>query len=207
MARRRKPPAELTPYTPEQAATVAQYTRDWKNLDTASLKAAEEIAAAPDLLDPRRLVALLELITRQVAMPSEALVQHTAEEMRDERVGRIARARQAMAGAAERVELQPEEMEVSDVDVELARRHLLQGSIKMIERLNYEQREAIKIAQVDALFTLLLPMFPALGEVMANIITTHIPSNAQRELAMDDLKRGLIEWQHRARTSLDHRPG
>lgn len=164
--------------------------KGYRNMSAEGEQALHEVMQQADLLDGRRALAMLDLLLRQIAIPSAELIERKAE--------RVMRKRLTEAETPADTAETPEEQRrwvVDDVDREEAMRELLGGSMTRFERLAGQIQQAIRTARVEALFAgVVAPMIKEISSALLDVAKVHIPNPKHRELFIGDFTRRISIW-------------
>lgn len=149
---------------------------EWRHLSTEGRELVAELMKDPQLLDVRRMLALMEAIARRHLFPSPELIERTA------------RARWAEAKKDGLTEADGPDA----VDVEEAERELFMRAWGTLDKLSARMDAASKTAKVDEIMIgLLLPSFEELGQILARVLEKHVPNEVARREAREDVTRAL----------------
>ena len=152
-----------------QKPVHGRYSKDFKNLAKEGRDRLEEIYADPELLNPRRPVALAPLLVESAAFPTRELAE------------RLAKARAAQSGLGEVVE----------DDIRIAMGDLALQYQKQVQLLGQRQESAVKQAHATELLTQsVMPLITEFTQRVLAIAQKHLPEEAQATLR-DDLRRAV----------------
>lgn len=211
--RKQAPTTGIAPPVPERVVTKAgsaSWRAGWKHLEEEGRRIAEDLSKDPEQLEPRRLLALQEAVLRQIAIPSPELVEARAFAIATERgkaklaglivselMATIRSDRTMTTNTRElgrqiliEVESLLGEIEVTDIDREMAERELYSKTADALASLQASQRAAANSVRLDVMFArYMLPYFNEMGGLVRQIIEQHQPSPELRAIAMADLER------------------
>lgn len=202
-------PAGPTPRHIAQA-TGRRWTPGYKYLADEGRARVEELARDPDQLNPRRLLALQETLVQQAAIPSEELIAERARQIALTRTQKkfgaeivselfkTVRSDKTMTLNARELARQVQaeldqllgEVEVTDLDIEVAERELYMEAAAAIAALQANQRAAAQSVRLDMMFAkYMIPYFNSMGKMTRDLIIEFMPSHELRQIALSALEQ------------------
>lgn len=155
---------------------TGRHSSEWRHLSNEGRELVAELMKDPQLLDVRRMLAMMEAIARRYLLPSPELIERSAR-------ARWAEAKKEGLTKAEEPEA---------VDLEEAERELFMRAWGTLDKLAARMDAASKTARVDEIMIgLLMPSFEELGQLLARVLEKHVPNEVARREAREDVTRAL----------------
>ncbi len=186
---------------PRRAGARRRWTAGWNNMDDEGADIVERLKSDPDLLNPRRILAIQEGIYRQIAIPSDAVIEQLARSFQFERAAGPGLKKLSIGQRKELMDLICDE-ELDPVDYELAERALMQKASIMLANLQEAQRDAYRLTKLDAVFaSVMLPFVERYGAIVRGLLDEFIDSPEVRRQAIMKYEHQLRVWLAEAHTA------